>query len=83
MGQLFDDCRDAGFVARMGEKLYRLANLENDGKVPKNESVEDTEIDLIVIMVLWMSDRRERRERIKLLPLKKGIITNIEIPEGY
>lgn len=83
LGQLFDDFRDAGFVARMGEKLYRLANLENDGKIPKNESVEDTELDLIVIMVLWMADRRDRRDRIKLSPLKKGLITSIEVPGGY
>jgi hypothetical protein len=81
LSKLFEDSRDAGFAGRIGEKLYRLANLENNGKFPKNESVEDTEIDLVVIMVLWMSDRRDRK--IRLLPMKKGVITNIETPDGY
>jgi len=53
--------KDMGFVGRIGEKLYRLANLEKDGKIPKNESVEDTEIDIITIATLWIADRRQRR----------------------
>ncbi len=66
MSQLFKNPDDAGFIGRIGEKLYRLANLENptaEGiyKQPRNESVEDTEDDLCVIMVLWMADRRNRR----------------------
>jgi len=61
--------KDAGFVGRIGEKLYRLSNLEKDGKTPKNESVEDTERDLCVIMALWVANRRERRKQngMKLL----------------
>src|SRR5882672_6375227 len=35
--------QDAGFVGRLGEKLYRLANLESSQKIAQNESVEDTE----------------------------------------
>lgn len=54
--------QDAGFVGRFAEKLYRLANLEGSGKIPVNESVEDTERDLCVIMTLWMASRRERRK---------------------
>lgn len=61
MSKLFQNADDAGFVGRMGEKLYRLANLENNGKAPLNETIEDTEIDLIVIMVLWISSRRDKR----------------------
>lgn len=57
--------KDMGFVGRMGEKMYRLANLEKGGKKPKNESIEDTERDLCVIMALWMSDRRDRRSKLK------------------
>lgn len=53
---------DMGFVGRIGEKLFRLANLESSGKLPKNESIEDTEMDLVVIMTLWMASRRHRRE---------------------
>ena len=52
---------DAGFVGRIGEKIYRLANLENSAKTPKNESIEDTELDILVITGLWMADRRDRR----------------------
>ena len=59
LSKLFSNHLDAGFVGRIGEKLFRLANLEN--KTPKNESIEDTEIDLVVIMILWMADRRDRR----------------------
>lgn len=61
LSKLFDNPDDAGFVGRIGEKLYRLANLENGRKTPKNESIEDTERDLCVIMALWMSQRRDRR----------------------
>jgi hypothetical protein len=63
LSKLFDNPLDAGFVGRMGEKLYRLANLENYGKEAANETIEDTEIDLIVIMTLWVSSRRDRRFR--------------------
>lgn len=54
---------DAGFVGRIGEKIYRLSNLEGGGKHPKNESIEDTERDIAVIVLLWMTDRRERRNK--------------------
>jgi hypothetical protein len=53
--------QDAGFVGRLGEKLYRLANLEGSQKIAQNESIEDTERDLCVIMALWMADRIDRR----------------------
>ncbi len=56
---------DAGFVGRIGEKIYRLANLEKDGKHPKNESIEDTERDIVVITALWITDRRDRRLKIR------------------
>ncbi len=53
--------KDMGFIGRIGEKIYRLANLESSGKNPTNEPIEDTELDICVITLLWMSDRRERR----------------------
>lgn len=52
---------DAGFVGRIAEKIYRLANLEGSGKIAKNESIADTEKDICVITCLWMADRRDRR----------------------
>jgi len=64
MSKLFDNPDDAGFVGRIAEKWYRLANLENGlGKEALNESVEDTEIDICTITVLWMASRRDRRMR--------------------
>lgn len=53
--------KDAGFVGRIGEKIYRLANLEKDNKTAQNEAIEDTERDICVIAALWMADRRDRR----------------------
>lgn len=64
LSKLFDNPDDAGFIGRIGEKLYRLANLENGGKIAKNESVEDTELDICVITTLWMADRLQRRTPI-------------------
>lgn len=63
LAKLFNDHHDAGFVGRIGEKIYRLANLENSGKNPSNESIEDTERDIAVITCLWMTDRRDRRNK--------------------
>lgn len=54
--------QDAGFAGRIAEKIYRLSNLEGSGKQAKNESVEDTERDIVVIAALWMADRRDRRK---------------------
>lgn len=57
---------DAGFVGRIGEKIYRLANLEGSGKTAANEGIEDTELDIAVITLLWMADRRDRRMKGKV-----------------
>lgn len=64
MSQLFQSPHDAGFIGRLGEKLFRLANLENNGKEPRNETIEDTEKDLCVLMILWISMRRDRRKKL-------------------
>lgn len=61
LSKLFVNPDDAGFIGRIGEKLYRLANLENNGKIAKNETIQDTELDVCVIIALWMADRRDRR----------------------
>lgn len=67
---------DMGFLSRIGEKMYRLANLEKDGKIPSNESMEDTERDLPIIMTLWMSMRRERRMK-QAASMQPGTIQKI------
>lgn len=51
---------DAGFVGRLGEKIFRLSVLEAGQKIPKNESIADTERDIAVIATLWMAARKER-----------------------
>src|SRR5678816_577305 len=66
LSKLFDNPDDSGFIGRLGEKLFRLANLENGGKKPKNESIEDTETDICVIVALWVSMRRDRRKEPNL-----------------
>lgn len=53
---------DAGFMGRLGEKIYRLYVLESGNKIPKNESVADTERDIAVIATLWMAARKERKK---------------------
>ncbi len=52
---------DAGFAGRIAEKMYRLSNLEGSGKNAVNETVEDTEVDIVTITALWMADRKRRR----------------------
>lgn len=54
---------DMGFIGRIAEKMYRIANLEKDHKEILNESIEDSESDICVITLLWMAARRERRNK--------------------
>lgn len=56
---------DAGFVGRLAEKIYRIANLEGSHKEVRNEPIEDTERDIAVITLLWLTDRRQRRAQFK------------------
>lgn len=72
MSKVFNDPDDSGFLGRIGEKIYRLANLENSGKQALNESIEDTEKDIATIIVLWMAMRRERRQKNE--PIMPGSI---------
>lgn len=70
--------QDAGFVGRIAEKIYRLATLEGGRKEPLNESVADTERDIAVIVVLWMADRRARREKKLFTQIKKDLDDGME-----
>lgn len=71
MAALFNHSpEDAGFFGRIAEKIYRLANLESGGKIPNNESVEDTERDIAVITCLWMADRRDRRAKLNSINMQ-------------
>lgn len=63
LSKLFNDPDDAGFIGRLGEKFYRLANIDNNGLTTLNESIKDTEIDIATITLLWMVDRMDRRKK--------------------
>lgn len=62
MSKLFDSPEDSGFIARISEKMFRLANIENNNKEVLNESIEDTEDDIVTITALWIASRRDRRK---------------------
>ena len=64
LAKQFNDYTDAGLMGRFAEKLQRVINLEN--KSPVNESIEDTENDMLVILGLFISNRRKRRARVNL-----------------
>lgn len=66
LSKIFNNPGDSGFLGRIAEKIYRLANLENNNKFPMNESIEDTEIDIVTICALWMAYRKHRRKQLKL-----------------
>lgn len=76
MAHLFNDERDSGFVGRLGEKIIRLATLENSNKTPKNESVADTEVDICVIVTLWMASRKDRRSKEMLKEATQSVDSN-------
>lgn len=62
LAKLFMDPTDSGLIGRFGEKLYRLSNLDKKEEKPKNETIEDTEIDLLVIIGLFVANRQDRRK---------------------
>lgn len=69
LSKVFTNPDDAGFLGRIGEKIFRLANLENpsqtgESKIPLNESIEDTEKDIPTIVTLWIAMRRLRRSQV-------------------
>lgn len=63
LSKLFNSANDAGFVGRIAEKIYRLANIENNNKPVLNETIEETETDIATIVTLWIADRRDRRAK--------------------
>lgn len=55
----FENDIDRAFVALIGTKLARLAALLNEDRVPNNESIEDSFIDLTNYCALWGGKRAE------------------------
>lgn len=53
----FKNNKDKGFVALIATKFARLAEL-GDGRVPNNESVDDSFLDLLTYVGLWAAYRK-------------------------
>lgn len=58
---IFKSNRDKTFVWPIATKLARLATLLNSDRVPNNESIEDTFIDIANYVLLWRSDYLNRK----------------------
>ena len=52
---MFKEPADISFATLIGVKLARLGELLGKGKAPKNESVQDTLLDMAVYAALWAS----------------------------
>jgi hypothetical protein len=56
----FDDPVDKAFIALIGTKLARLAELLQPNRTPQNESIEDSFLDLNVYCGLWAAYRKRK-----------------------
>ncbi len=54
---------DKSFIALIGTKLARIAEL-SDGRVPNNESLDDSFLDLVTYCGLWAAYVKRQRTRI-------------------
>jgi hypothetical protein len=56
---------DIAFATLIGVKLARLIELKGKGKTPRNESIQDSFLDLAVYAALWASyDYEVKEERV-------------------
>lgn len=53
---------DIAFAALIGVKLARMAELTASGKVPNNESLDDTQLDLATYSGLWAAWRKTQQK---------------------
>lgn len=54
---------DKAFAGIVAQKFARLAELSQPGRTPKNEAIEDTELDALTYVGLWMAYRRRARNQ--------------------
>lgn len=66
--RLFPSPRDGSFAWPIFTKLARLSNLLGSGKLPNNESIEDTFIDIANYILLWRADYLRRQANASLEP---------------
>ena len=62
----FNDPHDKVFTTFIATKLTRLATLLNSSESPKNESIEDSFLDLVTYCALWASWRKSSKNITKL-----------------
>lgn len=62
----------ASFATLIGTKLARLAVLLAPGKTPKNETIEDTFVDLCTYCVLWACYFLREKGRVDDEQLRSG-----------
>lgn len=59
LAEWFENPIDRPYVNLIGVKLARLSALLNNDKIPNNESIEDTFVDLINYCALWANRRTQ------------------------
>jgi hypothetical protein len=57
---LFQHSADQAFAWPIYNKLSRLANLLNSDRLPNNESIEDSFVDIAVYVLLWKAHIKGR-----------------------
>lgn len=62
----FKDNKDKAYVNHIATKLARLATLLNTGKIPNNESIDDSFLDLCTYCILWYASYQYRNMTSKL-----------------
>jgi hypothetical protein len=68
---------DIAFATLIGVKLARLIELKGKGKTPRNESIQDSFLDLAVYAALWASyDYEVKEERLPdvALPTERQVL---------
>lgn len=58
----FKNDRDKSFVWPIATKLARLSTLLNSQEKPKNESIEDSMVDIANYLILWKVDYERRNK---------------------
>lgn len=65
----FTDPVDRVFATLIGVKLARLVELTQPGRVPNNESLDDTFLDMTNYSAIWTSYRRDKRKETSSEPI--------------
>lgn len=62
------DTGELGIVFRINDKLRRLQNLQENGKKPSNEAIEDTWTDIAVYAIIALLVRNGKFKKLSLNP---------------